>query len=124
MVKTSRKTFLVRSLYLTTSLSLVERGSGLFSRLTAESNPNIPLPAGQTQVSESDPTARALGFHHDSKQTDFTLYMDRKKPSAKNQVCKHCIQFTKLNDGWGKCNIISAGIVSSSGWCSAWTSKI
>ncbi|EOQ97673.1 high potential iron-sulfur protein [Leptospira wolbachii serovar Codice str. CDC] len=123
MAKTSRKTFLTKSLYLVTSLSLIERGLGLSSEVVAENKPSGSIPEGFTPVSESDPTAKALGFHQDAKNTDFTLYPERKETSAKNQFCKHCAQYTKLNEGWGKCNIVSSGIVSSFGWCSAWSQR-
>ncbi|WP_244279823.1 high-potential iron-sulfur protein [Leptospira brenneri] len=93
------------------------------SELKAETKFPESLPEGQNPVSESDPTAKALGFHQDAKHTDFNLYPERKEKSAKNQVCKHCAQFSKLNENWGKCNIISAGVVSSRGWCSAWSQK-
>lgn len=123
MSKSSRKIFLTKSLYLVTSLILIERGLGFSSDVTAETKPSGTIPEGLSPVSESDPTAKALGFHQDAKHTDFTLYPERKEPTAKNQFCKHCAQYTKLNDGWGKCNIISAGVVSSIGWCSAWSQK-
>lgn len=121
MPKTSRKTFLTKSLYLVACLSLGEGALSLTKELMAETKPSGPAPEGLKPVSESDPTAKALGFHHDAKQTDFTFYPERKEPTAKNHFCKHCAQYTKLNEEWGKCNIISAGVVSSLGWCSAWS---
>lgn len=123
MSQTSRKTFLTKSLYLVTSLTFVGRGLGLSAEVKAENKPSGSVPEGLTPVSESDPTAKALGFHQDAKHTDFILYPERKEPSAKNQYCKHCAQYSKLNDSWGKCNIISAGVVSSLGWCSAWSQR-
>ncbi len=115
--------FLTKSLFLVTSLSFIERGLGLSTEVMAGNKSSPPIPEGLTPVSESDATAKALGFHQDAKRTDFILYPERKEPSAKNQICKHCAQFTKLNDSWGKCNIIAAGIVSSQGWCSAWSQR-
>jgi len=82
-----------------------------------------PLPNGEIPVLETEPTAIALGFHHDAKQTNFDLYPERKSPSAAKQVCKYCAQFNQLNEAWGKCNIISTGVVSSKGWCSAWSQR-
>lgn len=81
------------------------------------------IPEGETPVSESEATASALGFHHDAKKTDFKKFPERKKTSSKNDLCKFCSQYNKLNDGWGKCNILNQGVVSSSGWCSAYTKK-
>ncbi|MCW7468151.1 high-potential iron-sulfur protein [Leptospira kanakyensis] len=123
MPKTSRKDFLTKTLYLVTSLSLVEGGFGFSSSLVAKEKLPETLPEGSKPVPESDPTAKALGFHQDAKHTDFTLYPERKDPGSKNQFCKHCAQYTKINEKWGKCNIISSGLVSSQGWCSAWSLK-
>ncbi|MCW7493569.1 high-potential iron-sulfur protein [Leptospira sp. 2 VSF19] len=123
MSKSSRKQFLTTSLSWMTSLFLIEGGLSLTTKLVAEKKTSPPLPEGLQPVSESDPTAKALGYHQDAKHTDFNLYPERKEVSAKNQFCKHCAQYTKLNEGWGKCNIITAGIVSSNGWCSAWSQR-
>lgn len=84
----------------------------------------VTLPAGETPVSESESVALALGFHHDAKQTNFTRYPDRKKPTSQNQFCKRCVQYNPLNEGWGKCNVITAGVVSAQGWCASWTEKV
>ncbi|TGK87696.1 high-potential iron-sulfur protein [Leptospira noumeaensis] len=123
MPKTSRKDFLTNTLYLVTSLYFVEGGFGFSSSLVAEEKLPETMPEGFKPASESDPTAKALGFHQDAKNTDFTLYPERKEPGSKNQFCKHCVQYTKINEKWGKCNIISSGFVSSQGWCSAWSLK-
>lgn len=123
MSKPSRKQFLTTSLVWTTSLFFLEGGLGLVTKLMADKKPSAPLPEGLHPVSESDPTAKALGFHQDAKQTDFILYPERKEPGSKNQFCKHCAQFTKINESWGKCNIISSGVVSTEGWCSAWSQR-
>ncbi|TGK88292.1 high-potential iron-sulfur protein [Leptospira bourretii] len=123
MPKPSRKQFLTTSLVWTTSLFFLEGGFGLVTKLMADKKPSAPLPEGMHPVSESDPTAKALGFHQDAKQTDFILYPERKEPGSKNQFCKHCAQFTKINESWGKCNIISSGVVSTEGWCSAWSQR-
>ena len=81
------------------------------------------LPAGQTPLSETDPIAAALGFHQDAKKTDFIKYPDRKKPEAKNNFCKSCIQYNPVNASWGKCNVFANGLVSSKGWCSSYSPK-
>lgn len=96
---------------------------GLLNESYAGLKVKSPIPEGQTPVSETDTTASALGFHHDVSKTDFSLYPDRKKASSKNQLCKTCAQYTMLNDGWGKCTILTNGVVNSGGWCSAWSPK-
>jgi len=89
---------------------------------SAEKDP-VPVPKGETPVSESDSVASVLGFHHDAKQTDLSRYPDRGKASSKNQFCKSCVQYTRLNEGWGKCNVVTAGVVSVQGWCGSWSKK-
>ncbi|MCG6145597.1 high-potential iron-sulfur protein [Leptospira bandrabouensis] len=123
MSKTSRKQFFITSFSWMASLFLLEGGLGLVNRLSADKKNSTPIPGDAHPVLESDPTAKALGFHQDAKDTDFNLYPERKEPTAKNQFCKHCAQYTKLNERWGKCNIITSGIVSSNGWCSAWSKR-
>jgi hypothetical protein len=81
------------------------------------------VPDGYSPVAESEPTASALGYHHEAKQTDFARFPSRKNPASKNEYCRHCLQYSKLNDDWGKCNILTNGIVSTGGWCSAWSKK-
>lgn len=105
------------------SLFLLEGGLGLVNKLSADKKNSTPIPGDAHPVLESDPTAKALGYHQDAKDTDFNLYPERRETTAKNQFCKHCVQYTKLNERWGKCNIITSGIVSSNGWCSAWSQR-
>lgn len=83
----------------------------------------VPVPEGETPLSESDPTAMALGFHHNARDTDFNLFPGRNQKSSANQFCKHCAQFSQKNSGWGKCNILTNGLVSANGWCSAWSER-
>ncbi|MCT8334827.1 high-potential iron-sulfur protein [Leptospira sp. 85282-16] len=123
MQKTSRKQFFTTSFSWMASLYLLEGGFGLLNQIYADKKISAPFPDDLHPVLESDPTAKALGFHQDAKDTDFNLYPERKEPTAKNQFCKHCVQYTQVNEGWGKCNIITTGLVSSKGWCSAWTKR-
>jgi hypothetical protein len=119
MSKQSRRGFLKQTAVLIAALPCV----GLIGKtLEVYAKEIAPLPPGATPFSESDPVAQALGFHQDAKKTDFTRYPDRKKPAAKNQFCQYCVQYNKLNDGWGKCNVMN-GVVSAQGWCASWTKK-
>ncbi|XDD45556.1 high-potential iron-sulfur protein [Leptospira sp. WS39.C2] len=122
MKQFSRKQFLNRSIVLASTLSLLGGEWFLYAK-DPEKVINVEPPEGLKPISENDPTAQALGFHQDAKNTDFILYPERKLPQSKNHVCNQCVQFTKLNDGWGKCNILQAGVVSTNGWCSAWSKK-
>ncbi|MDF3818417.1 high-potential iron-sulfur protein [Leptospira sp. 96542] len=126
MKKISRNKFLKRTIHFGSSfflLGILVRQSSLTAKEVTKSQKQFPLPDGEVAVLESDPTASALGFHHDANHTDFKRFPDRKKASAKNQICKHCAQFTKQNEGWGKCYIISNGLIANDGWCSAWSKK-
>ncbi|TGL09994.1 high-potential iron-sulfur protein [Leptospira levettii] len=119
----TRKRFLKRSIVLASALFLLGGEWNLFAKGINEEKISDP-PDGLKPVSENDPTAQALGFHQDAKNTDFNLYPERKLPQAKNQVCLQCAQFTKLNEGWGKCSILTNGVVATKGWCSAFSKKM
>jgi hypothetical protein len=122
MTKKTRRAFLVNGIQLVSSLSIV----GLLGNsgvVHAKEKVDAAVPERETPVSESDPTASALGFHHDAIKTDFSRYPARKKSTAKNEYCKHCLQYNKLTDSWGKCSIVNTGVVSANGWCSAWSKK-
>ncbi len=81
------------------------------------------LPDGEKKLDESDAVAKALGFHHNVKDTDFTKYPQRNKPEAKNQYCKNCAYYTDKNGAWGKCQMLSNGVVAAEGWCGSWSKK-
>ncbi len=120
----SRRGFLKKTaLFVTTLpyLSLLARTADAYAY--AKDKSPVPVPAGETPVSESDPIASALGFHQDAKKTDYARYPDRKKTVSQDQFCKSCLQYTALNEGWGKCKVITNGVVSAHGWCGSWTSK-
>jgi len=82
-----------------------------------------PLPPGATAVPETDPVAAAVGYKADVSKIDFKRYPKRKLPDAKNQHCKNCALYTPVNGSWGKCQLLTAGLVDSSGWCGSWSKK-
>jgi hypothetical protein len=82
------------------------------------------VPAGTHPVSESDAVANALGYRPNAKDVDATRFPQRKNSAAKNQCCKVCANFTAVNEDWGKCLVITGGLVSSEGWCESWTKKV
>lgn len=122
MTKLARKTFLAKIGFSFVFLSIGDAllGKAPKGNATKES---VALPEGENPVSESEATASSLGFHHDASKTDFKRYPGRAEPSSKNEFCKHCAQFTQLNTGWGKCSILNQGVVSTKGWCGAWSQK-
>ncbi len=81
------------------------------------------LPAGQIEVPAADPVASAIGYRGNIKDIDYKKYPQRKKPEAKNQFCKSCSLYTASNDGWGKCSMITSGLVAADGWCASWNKK-
>jgi hypothetical protein len=81
------------------------------------------LPAGQKEVPATDPVASAIGYKGNIKDIDYKKYPQRKKPEAKNQLCKTCSLYTPSNDGWGKCSMITGGLVAADGWCASWNKK-
>jgi len=82
-----------------------------------------PLPAGMKAVPETDPVASAIGYKADVKNIDYAKYPQRKKPDAKNQFCENCSLYTKSNASWGKCQMLTAGVVAAKGWCGSWSKK-
>jgi hypothetical protein len=59
--------------------------------------------------------AVALGYRHDGSTSG--------RPDVA-QRCAACYQFRAGADtGWGKCLILSAGLVNANGWCRAFTRK-
>ena len=83
----------------------------------------VALPSGMTAVSESDAVATAIGYKANVKDIDYAKYPQRKKPEAKNQFCKSCALYTTANESWGKCQMLTSGLVSSNGWCGSWNKK-
>jgi secreted PhoX family phosphatase len=81
------------------------------------------LPAGSTAVLETDPVAAAIGYKADVTKIDFKKFPKRKLPDAKNQNCKNCALYTPVNGSWGKCQMLTSGLVSSEGWCGSWSKK-
>lgn len=92
-----------------------------FSRLARAAD---GLPDGKKMISESDPTAMALGYKHDAAKADANKYPQLKKPESKTQRCDNCNFYTKENEKWGKCQLLQAGLVNSKGWCGSWFKKI
>ena len=67
-------------------------------------------------LSESDPTASALGY-----KTDATKAAARKDATA---MCSNCALYSgKPGDATGPCAAFGGKLVSAKGWCSAWSKK-
>ena len=71
------------------------------------------------RISESHPTAVALGYVHDGSNVDAS-----QNPTYKtDQRCDNCVQYVATNDGWGTCNIFPGFEVAAPGWCKVWVVK-
>jgi hypothetical protein len=71
-------------------------------------------------LEESDPTAAALGYRHDTTKVDQAKY-----PAHTNeQACANCnLLQGKDGDAWRPCAIFPGKAVGSQGWCAAWVKK-
>ena len=76
--------------------------------------------AGAEMLSESDPTAKSLGYVADAKKVD-----PKANPNYKpGQICANCMQYTgKPGSKAGPCNIFAGKDVAAAGWCKVWVLK-
>lgn len=119
----SRRSFMK---FLGLALAALVTSSALFRKTAiaaAKEKAPAALPAGQVEVPATDAVANAIGYKKNVKDVDFKKYPQRKKPEAKSQFCKNCALYTPSNDGWGKCSMITSGLVTAEGWCASWNKK-
>lgn len=68
------------------------------------------------KVSESEPTASALGYKMDAEKA-----ANRKDKTA---TCANCAQYSgKAGAAEGPCAVFGGKLVTAKGWCTAWTKK-
>jgi len=68
------------------------------------------------KVSESDPTAVALGYKVDANKAS-----NRKDSNA---VCGNCNLYSgKPGEAEGPCSLFGGKLVNAKGWCGAWVKK-
>jgi hypothetical protein len=78
------------------------------------------LAADAAKVTESDPTAQALGYKEDASKVDKAKYAKY----AAGQDCGNCQFFQgKPADAYAPCPMFSNKQVASKGWCSAYVKK-
>lgn len=83
----------------------------------------LSMPAAQadnhlSQLDESSPQAKALGYKHDVAKVDASKY-PQSRGGQKN--CASCRLYSEATaDGWGACPIFAGKLVKDAGWCSAW----
>jgi High potential iron-sulfur protein len=84
--------------------------------LAASSLPRLARAADAPHVTESDPTAKALGYVEDAGTT--------KDPKHKaGDVCANCQFYSGASSGFGPCQLFPGKAVSSKGWCVSHTPK-
>jgi hypothetical protein len=74
--------------------------------------------ADAEMLSESDATAKSLGYVADAKKVDA-----KANPNYKpGQQCANCMQYTGKAAS-GPCNIFPGKDVAAAGWCKVWVLK-
>ena len=102
-MKPSRRTFLITSLSAASALALSRQAF-----------------ADAPHVSESDPTAQALGYKEDATKVDKTKYARY----VAGQQCNNCAFYQgKATDPWAPCPMVGNKAVAAKGWCSAYSKK-
>jgi hypothetical protein len=105
MARTRRRQFIVRS---------VAGGCAL----VATGFPILALAAGH--VEETDETAAALGYKHDTHAVDPSKY-------PQHTVAQRCVECSFFQgaptDAWGGCAMFGRKQVAAEGWCSAFAKK-
>lgn len=102
-MKTTRRTFLISSLGVASTLALSRHAF-----------------ADAPKVAESDPTAQALGYKEDAAKVDkakFSKY-------AAGEACGNCSFYQgKATDAYAPCPMFAGKQVAAKGWCSAYNKK-
>ena len=101
-MKSSRRSFLITSIGVASTLALSRQAF-----------------ADAPKVTESDPTAQALGYKQDTTQVDKAKYTKY----AAGQECGNCSFYQGKSDPWGGCPMFGGKQVSAKGWCSAYNKK-
>jgi High potential iron-sulfur protein len=88
--------------------------------ITAAGVPAAAWSQSGSMVSESDPTAMALGYKADATQVD-----TKKFPRyAAGQSCSNCALYSgAAGASSGPCQIFGGKLVAARGWCASYTKK-
>ncbi|HSV44469.1 MAG TPA: high-potential iron-sulfur protein [Ramlibacter sp.] len=82
----------------------------------------VPLAtqAVPSRVEETDETAAALGYKHDTNKVDSKRFP--KHGAA--QTCGNCSFFQGgASDAWGGCAMFGRKHIAAAGWCNAWAKR-
>ena len=73
------------------------------------------------QLTETDPTAAALGYKHDGSKVDAAKYPNHKA----TQACANCkLVLGADGQAWRPCSIFPGKSVNAKGWCAAYAAKV
>lgn len=76
--------------------------------------------AAPPRVEESDETAQALGYKHDTSKVD----KKRHPKHSATQRCTNCSFFQgSATDEWGGCAMFGRKQIAGPGWCNVWAPK-
>jgi hypothetical protein len=78
----------------------------------------LPAAADTAPLSETDPTAQALGYKADGSQVDAAKFPKH----TTQQQCSNC-NFFQGAGASGPCQLFPGKSVSAKGWCSAYAAK-
>ena len=102
-MKASRRTFLITSIGVASSLALSRQAL-----------------ADAPKVAESDPTAQALGYKEDASKVDKAKFAKY----APGEDCGNCSFYQgKAADPYAPCPMFAGKQVAAKGWCSAYNKK-
>ena len=94
-------------------------GRSIAATCAALAGPTL-VRAAPARVEETDETALALGYKHDTGKVDQQRYP--KHTAA--QRCANCSFFQGgAADEWGGCAMFGRKQIAAAGWCSAWAAK-
>jgi hypothetical protein len=95
--------------------SLATLGAGLGVLAKTGRSADAPV-----KLTETDPTAVALGYVQDSAKADAKKY-----PQHTNaQICSGCVLYQgKAGEESGPCGAFGGKLVSAKGWCMAYAKK-
>lgn len=81
--------------------------------------PNVGNAAALVKLTETDPTAQALGYHVDAKKVDVKQFPTYKP----TQSCNNCVQLQAGTGNERGCNLFPGKSVNVGGWCKVWVQK-
>ncbi len=82
-------------------------------------SPQLGNTATLVKLSETDPTAQALGYHIDAKKVDAKAFPTYKA----TQSCNNCVQLQAGTGNERGCNLFPGKSVNVGGWCKVWVQK-